>query len=149
MPQKSGAGALIISSKTGRVCLTMRAPHKHQKLTWALWGGMMEEGETPKVALLRELEEEMGFVPTIDKIYPFDIYESKDGEFRYYTFVCIVGDEFVPIINGEASGYGWFTLGVWPKPMHQGAKQSLCTKKAQALLEIILGQHSPTEGQQR
>src|SRR5512147_874523 len=101
--QKSGAGALFLSSKTGRACLSMRAPHKTQKLTWALWGGMIESGETPKEALLREMSEEMGFVPTIDKIYPFDVYESKDGDFRYYTFICIVGDEFCPVLNNEAS----------------------------------------------
>jgi 8-oxo-dGTP pyrophosphatase MutT (NUDIX family) len=138
---KSGAGALFVSSKTGRVLLNLRAPHKSHNLTWSLWGGMIEGDETPKECLLRELEEEMGFVPEISKIYPFDIYESKDKNFRYYTFVCIVENEFIPLVNHEAVGYCWTKLGVWPKPMHAGAKNALCTRKAETLLNIILSQH--------
>lgn len=142
MTQKSGAGALFISAKTGQVLLSLRAPYKTHKLTWGLWGGMLEENETPKEALFRECEEEMGFVPDIEKIYPFDIYESRDKEFRYYTFICIVDEEFLPQLNKETVGYAWLKLGVWPKPMHIGAKNTLCTEKAAVLLDLIAGQHT-------
>ena len=60
MTQKSGAGALFISAKTGQALFSLRAPYKTHKLTWALWGGMIDGEETPKEALFRELEEEMG-----------------------------------------------------------------------------------------
>lgn len=102
---------------------------------------MIEGKETPKETLLRETREEVGFIPDIDKIYPFDIYESQAKDFRYYTFICVVKDEFVPMINKEAVGYTWVNLGTWPKPMHIGARNTLCSKKALALLEIILEQH--------
>lgn len=138
---KNGAGALFISAKTGRVLLNMRAPHKTHRNQWSLWGGMFETGETAKDCLMREIEEEAGFIPEISKIYPFDIYESKDKSFRYYTFVCVVQNEFVPQINNEAIGYCWMKLGEWPMPMHQGARASFCSNKALALLEIILSQH--------
>lgn len=102
----------------------------------------MEECDTlPKDALFRELKEEMGFVPDISKIYPFDIYESKDKHFRYYTFVCIVEEEFLPILNNESAGYAWTQIGVWPKPMHEGAKLSFCKKKSMDKLQMILDQH--------
>ena len=141
MAQKNGAGALFISAKTGQALYCLRAPYKTHKLTWSLWGGMLDGDETPKEGLFRELEEEMGFVPDIQKIYPFDIYESKDKEFRYYTFVWIVDDEFIPTLNKEAVGYAWVKLGVWPKPLHEGARRTLCTNKAKALLDIIVSQH--------
>lgn len=141
MNQKSGAGAIFLSAKTGRTMLNLRAPYKSHNLTWSLWGGMIEDNETPKECLLRELKEEMGFVPEINKIYPFDIYESKDKNFRYYTFVCVVEDEFVPHLNKESVGYCWTKLGIWPKPMHDGARNTLCSKKSEALLDIILSQH--------
>lgn len=141
MDYKQGAGAIFLSAKTGRVLLNLRAPYKSHNLTWSLWGGMIEGEETPKECLLRELQEEMGFLPEISKIYPFDIYESKDKHFRYYTFVCVVAEEFVPEVNKEAVGYCWTKLGIWPKPMHQGAKNSFCSRKSEALLGIILSQH--------
>lgn len=100
-----------------------------------------DEDVLPKDTLFRELKEEMGFVPDITKIYPFDIYESKDKNFRYYTFVCVVDEEFVPVLNNESAGYGWFNFGVWPKPMHEGARISFCKKKAMAKLQMILDQH--------
>jgi 8-oxo-dGTP pyrophosphatase MutT (NUDIX family) len=139
--EKTGVGAIFLCSKTSRVMLNLRAPYKTHSLCWSLWGGMMESGETPKETLLRELDEEIGFVPDIEKFYPFDIYESKDGHFRYYTFVCVVDSEFTPDINQEAVGYAWTKLGVWPKPMHSGAKQSLCKKKSVEKLHMILEQH--------
>lgn len=139
--QKAAAGALFISSKTNRVLLNLRSPYKTHRHEWSLFGGMIDGEETPKQALDRECEEEMGFVPSVTKTYPFDIYESKDKNFRYYTFVCIVEDEFLPTLNKESIGYMWIELGTWPKPMHSGARNSLCTQKGQALLEIILGQH--------
>jgi ADP-ribose pyrophosphatase YjhB (NUDIX family) len=134
---KIGVGTIFVSTKTRRVLLNLRAPHK----THSMWGGMMEDGEQPKEALLRELTEEMGFVPDIERIYPFDVYQSKDKHFKYYSFVCIVEDEFVPELNDESCGYCWIDLGQWPKPMHQGAKISFCNMKAIDKLKIILDQH--------
>lgn len=138
---KTGVGSLIISSGTGRVLFNLRSPDKTYGLCWSLWGGMVEGNETPKDALLREFSEEMGFVPVLQKIYPFDIYESKDKEFRFVSFVTIVDQEFIPQINHEAVGYCWVNLGVWPKPMHSGARKSFCSKKSEDKLKIILDQH--------
>jgi 8-oxo-dGTP pyrophosphatase MutT (NUDIX family) len=102
---------------------------------------MAENTESPTECLLREINEEVGFVPEMCKIYPFDIYESRDKSFRYYTFVCVVAEEFVPEINSEAVGYCWCKLGVWPKPLHEGIRNTFTTHKGQTLLEIIADQH--------
>jgi ADP-ribose pyrophosphatase YjhB (NUDIX family) len=142
--QKVAAGALFISSKTGQALFSLRAPYKTHKLTWSLWGGMVEDGEWPNEAVKRECVEEMGFLPDIKSMYPFDVYESKDKAFRYYTFVCIVEDEFMPQLNQEAVGYAWVEVGLWPKPMHTGAQKTLCSKKGQEFLEMIMRQHSIT-----
>ena len=139
--RKDACGAIFLSKKTGRVLLNLRAPYKSHNLCWSLWGGMKVDGETPKDCLLRELSEEMGFVPDIDKIYPYDIYESNDKSFRYYSYICVVDDEFNPILNEESVGYCWTKLGIWPVPMHQGAKVTLCNKKSLSKLKIILENH--------
>lgn len=139
---KTAVGTLFLCAQTARVLLNLRSTYKTHSLCWSLWGGMTEDcDKLPKDTLFRELTEEMGFVPDIEKIYPFDIYESKDGHFRYYTFVCVVDEEFVPVLNEEAVGYSWTKLGIWPKPMHEGARNSFCKKKALVKLQMILDQH--------
>lgn len=139
--EKIGVGTIFVSTKTQRVLLNLRAPHKTHPMCWSLWGGMMEEGEQPREALLREMSEEMGAIPDFERIYPFDVYQSRDGHFRYYSFVCIVGEEFVPELNSESCGYCWINLGEWPKPMHQGAKISFCNEKSIEKIRMILSQH--------
>ena len=139
--EKTGVGTIFISTKTSRILLNLRAPHKTHSQQWSLFGGMIEDGEKPKEALLRELREEMGSVPDIERIYPFDIYQSKDKHFKYISFVCVVEEEFIPELNNESCGYCWVNLGEWPKPMHQGAKISFCTQKSIERIKIILSQH--------
>jgi ADP-ribose pyrophosphatase YjhB (NUDIX family) len=138
---KMGVGSLFISSKTSRILLNLRAAYKTHSLEWSLWGGMVEDGEQPKEALLRELSEEMNFVPDIERIYPFDIYQSRDKHFKYISFVAVVEEEFIPELNKENCGYCWIDLGQWPKPMHQGARISFCNLKAIERLRMIIAQH--------
>jgi ADP-ribose pyrophosphatase YjhB (NUDIX family) len=140
---KIGVGTIFVSINTQKVLLNLRAPHKTHSMCWSLWGGMVEENEQPKDALLRELTEEMGFVPDIEKIYPFDVYNSKDKHFKYYSFVCVVEEEFIPILNSESCGYCWINLGEWPKPMHFGAKISFCNQRSLEKIKIIISQHLP------
>jgi ADP-ribose pyrophosphatase YjhB (NUDIX family) len=138
---KMGVGTLIVSTKTKRVLLNLRAQHKTHAMQWALFGGMVEKDEQPRDALMRELTEEMGFIPDIEKLYPFDVYQSRDGHFKYYSFVAIVVDEFTPELNAESCGYCWVDLGEWPKPMHQGARISFCNLKAIDKIKLIISQH--------
>lgn len=139
--EKSAAGCVFLSATTDRVLLNLRASYKSHNLTWGFWGGMLENSETPKECLLRELTEEMGYVPQIDKMYPFDIYHSSDNKFVYYSFVCVVRDEFIPILNQESGGYGWFNLTSLPVPLHSGTKKTLTGKKSLTKLNLILDQH--------
>lgn len=145
--KKVACGAIFISADTNRVLLNLRAPYKSHALTWCLWGGMVEEGESPKDCLMREIYEEIGFVPEIEKINPFDVFESQDKHFRYYSFVCVVDSEFIPRINNEAVGYCWTKLGIWPSPMHQGAVETLCSDHSISKLNLILANYNESHGQ--
>ncbi len=142
---KSGVGALIIATKDSRVLLSMRASYKTHAHQWSLFGGMVEPGESPKDALLRELSEEMGFVPDFTRIYPFDVYHSKDGQFNYISFVIIVEEEFTPNLNKENCGYCWINLGEWPRPIHQGIRSCFTSKKSLDKINLILSQHAYKE----
>lgn len=138
---KLAVGAIFVSSKTHQVMLNLRAEYKSHPLEWSLWGGMLNHGEHPRDGLLREIKEEMALMPNIDKIYPFDIYRSKDNNFEYHSYVIVVGEEFIPVLNRESAGYCWVKLGHWPKTMHSGARISFCNKSATERISLILSQH--------
>lgn len=138
---KNAVGALFVCAATRRCLLNLRAAHKTHPLSWALWGGMLEAGETPAQGLFREISEEMGTV-CIVRTHVFDVFESRHSDFRHYSFVCVVEQEFVPMINHEAAGYAWFDFGKWPRPLHRGVRHTFASRRGQELLSIILDQHS-------
>lgn len=133
-----GSGVLFLALDTGRCLLQLRNSDKRYKHTWGFFGGLLEPGETPFEALKRELEEEIGFMPDLEKLNPIDIYESKDKKFHYYSFVAVVEKEFQPKLNGESAGYAWVDIGTWPNPLHQGAKVTLSRNKGTDKLHKIL-----------
>ena len=100
----------------------------------------MEKGETPFESIQRELLEEIGFVPDLQKLNPIDIYQSRNKKFYYYSFVYVTDSEFMPKLNPESAGYAWVDIGVWPKPLHQGAYNTLMRnggiEKLQKILDI-------------
>ncbi len=57
------AAAVIVDAR-GRVLLARRPAHVHQGGLWEFPGGKLEPGEPIRRALSRELEEELGLVPT-------------------------------------------------------------------------------------
>ena len=136
-----GAGVVFLAKDTGRCMLQLREGNKRFNHTWGFWGGIIEKGETPFECIQREVEEEIGVVPELQKLNPIDVYQSKDKNFYYYSFVYVVDKEFMPPrINGESAGYAWVNIGQWPKPLHNGAKITLTknggTEKLHTILEI-------------
>lgn len=136
--KKRGSGTLFVCTKTNRILLNLRASNKSHKLQWSIWGGMIENSESPMDCLNREISEEIGFTPIIKKIIPFDIFQSKDKNFVYYSFVCVVDEEFIPILNNENIGYTWIELGFWPRPLHEGVRQSFCSQKSMEKLGLMV-----------
>jgi|TARA_B110000503_G_scaffold100673_1_gene150590 ADP-ribose pyrophosphatase YjhB (NUDIX family) len=137
----TAAGVVFLAKDTGRCMLQLREGNKRFNHTWGFWGGIMERGETPYKCIQRELEEEIGMVPELQKLNPIDVYQSKDQNFYYYSFVYVVDEEFQPPkLNGESAGYAWVNIGQWPKPLHNGAHLTLNknggTTKLHTILEI-------------
>jgi 8-oxo-dGTP pyrophosphatase MutT (NUDIX family) len=109
--------------------LQQRSATATHPYTWSFWGGKSEKNERPIETLLRECKEEIGPLPDIEKVYPIHTFLSDDGNFTYHTFCVTVFEEFVPVTNGETSGYAWVKLGAWPNPLHRGAKLVLHKKE--------------------
>lgn len=136
--QITAAGALFVARSTGRFLLLLRSQGRTAG-TWGLAGGKQEPQDTgPYQALLREITEELGPIPAVEKTIPIELYQSPDDSFYYNTYVLIVPDEFVPDLNQEHSGYCWVSYGAWPRPLHQGVKTTLSSRTTRAKLETIL-----------
>ena len=58
--------------------------------------------------------------------------------FQYNTYVLLIDKEFIPVLNNEHEGYAWCNYNSWPKPLHQGVKNSFNNKTIRAKLEVLL-----------
>jgi hypothetical protein len=132
------SGGLFLARETGRFLLLLRTQGKTAG-TWGLVGGKKEPTDlTPVDALTREIQEEVGNIPQINKIIPLELFTSNDQNFQYNTYVLIVDREFIPTLNEEHNGFAWCNYDSWPKPLHQGVKNSLANKVIRAKLELLL-----------
>lgn len=89
--------AIIFENEKGEILLYLRdnKPGIPFPLHWDLFGGHLEEGETPEEALVREIKEELN-------------YELKDYKF-FKKYVCTEGDAYP---NIKYIYYGKFNLPV-------------------------------------
>lgn len=130
------SGAFFLSRSTKRFLLLQKSSGKKEG-TWGLVGGRSDPDESAWQSLQREVVEEIGFFPTIIKSIPLETFVSDDEHFNFHTFVCIVEDEFVPKLSSEHKGWAWCELDNWPKPVHQGIKNTVHSKITRAKLETV------------
>jgi hypothetical protein len=132
------SGGLFLAKDTQRFLFLLRTQGKTAN-TWGLVGGKKEPTDaTPYEALKREIEEEIGTVNGTQKIVPLELFTSNDQNFQYNTYVVIVDHEFIPTLNEEHSGYAWCGFDSWPKPLHQGVKNSFNNRAVRAKLELLI-----------
>lgn len=94
-------------------------------------GGKVDDGESPIIAMLREFKEESGYSDIIDIML---LYVFKTDGFKYFNYLGIVQEEFVPELSWETSNYRWVTLRELNKidNIHFGL-QNLLDKKYELL----------------
>jgi len=132
------SGGLFLAADTHRFLLMLRT-HSKTAGCWGFVGGKKEPSDTtPFDTLKREIEEEIGPSPQIKKIIPLELFVSNDQKFQYNTYVLLVDTEFIPVLNQEHSGYAWCEYDNWPRPLHQGVKNSFTNKIIRAKLELLL-----------
>lgn len=68
----------IICNAHGEVFITQRAADGHMANMWEFPGGKIEEGESPELALARELYEEVGILPESAMLFDKLEYQFPD-----------------------------------------------------------------------
>jgi 8-oxo-dGTP pyrophosphatase MutT (NUDIX family) len=129
------SGALFYALNTKRFLFLHRVQGRTGNL-WGLVGGTNEKAETPWEGLKREIFEEIGTVE-IKKTMPLETFVSNDTNFLFHTYLCVVEQEFLPMLNHEHDGYAWVNFGQWPRPLHNGLKNTLNNKTNQRKLETV------------
>jgi hypothetical protein len=132
------SGGLFYARDTKRFLVLLRTQGKTAG-TWGLVGGKKEQSDHTLIdALKREIAEEIGALPAINKIVPLELFVSNDQHFQYNTYLLVVDKEFIPVLNEEHSGYAWARYDQWPKPLHQGLRNSFNSKIIRAKLELLI-----------
>jgi 8-oxo-dGTP pyrophosphatase MutT (NUDIX family) len=117
---RQGAGCLFLAMDTKRLCINHRSRQVEEPGTWGTWGGAIDSGENPEVALKREVREEAGYNGKM-KLVPLYVFKHSSG-FTYYNYLALVETEFTPVMDWETQGFKWVEYGKWPKPLHPGLK---------------------------
>lgn len=132
------AGVLPICKSTGRIMLIRRGLDQTQPGSWATFGGKFEdEDRDPKQTALREFVEESGYKGKFKiSSKPIDIHNTN--HLKFYTFVGLFDEEFVPDLEsaGEAIDYGWFQLNEFPSELHPGVSD-MFSKNNKTIENII------------
>ena len=117
-----GAGGVFLAEDTGRILIQKRSPHVNEPNTWGTFGGKIDDGEDPKQAMEREIEEESSYHgPKKVKL----VYTFQDGKFKFHNYLITVPHEFEPKHSWETSDHAWVTLDDLPSPLHFGFKSFL------------------------
>ena len=74
--------AVALIDSDGRILLSQRPEGKQMSGLWEFPGGKIEEGETPEVALVRELKEELSIDITESCLAPFSFASHAYDDFH-------------------------------------------------------------------
>jgi len=114
--KQAGTWAVIYCPSAGTFLFGRRSDVVNKPGVWNFFGGHIDEGETPRQALLRELSEEAGIARTDDDLVHFGGVSDADIQGLGYVealrelhyFLLLADHEFTPHLNHEHSEFRWF-----------------------------------------
>ncbi len=96
--------AVALVDVDGRVLIAQRPPGKAMAGLWEFPGGKVKPGETPEVALIRELKEELGIDVAASCLAPFTFASHSYPDFHLLMplYVCRKWQGIVQALEGQA-----------------------------------------------
>jgi len=113
----AGAGVIFRAKSTGRYLLPLRSKFVNEPGTWGVWGGAIDDSETPEQGARREVREETGYTKSFTLKH---LHRYEKGKFRYDTFLAEVPEEFDPSLDWETESFEWYDLADFPDNLHFG-----------------------------
>ncbi len=111
---RQGAFGIIFDGE-GRVLLC----HRRDIDAWNLPGGLVEEGEAPWDAAIREVREEVGVTAEVERLV--GLYWKPESDDLVFAFACRAVSG-TPGLSDEADDVGYFALDALPPntaPKHE------------------------------
>lgn len=134
----------VILDDAGRLLLGRRADNGR----WAVVSGILEPGEEPAVALVREAREETGVDVEVVALAGVSagqevVYPNGDrAQYLDVSFLCrAVGGE-ARVADDESTDVGWFDRDALPEPLNPGSREWI--DRALDVLARIEAGESPT-----
>jgi len=123
------SGALIMAKETGRLLFALRkisSVDRDRGHEWNLWGGKLYIHESPETGVIRCAKEQTSYQGDFVDVIQIYSFVSLYTNFRYYTYLLIVEEEFTPKIDTKIiDNYQWVEYGEFPDPLHPVAKTLL------------------------
>jgi 8-oxo-dGTP diphosphatase len=82
--------AALIRAADGRVLLSQRRADQSFPLCWEFPGGKVDPGEAPEVALVREIQEELGCQVAVGLIYEVVFHAYDEFDLIMLVYRCTV-----------------------------------------------------------
>ncbi len=107
--------AVALIDRDGRVLLAQRPLGKRMAGLWEFPGGKIEAGESPELALVRELKEELGIDTSISCLAPltFASHAYEDFHLMMPLYACRVWQGHVTAKEGQS--FAWVYPGEFDK----------------------------------
>lgn len=111
MKTKRDVAMLILMNKEGKFLLQHRAEHLERwPGIWGLFGGGIEEGETPEEGFMREIREELSYRVENPRLLLSEDFDGKYAFGKKYLFTCVHDESQEICLCAESQAYGWFNL---------------------------------------
>lgn len=108
MEKKNIRVVAAVIREDGRVFATQRG-YGNYKDWWEFPGGKIEPGETPEVAVVREIQEELGTKVAVDRFLTTVEYDYPEFHLSMDCFFCHIEEGELTLLEHEAAK--WLPLG--------------------------------------
>jgi mutator protein MutT len=123
------AVAAAINRRDGRVLIVQRPDDAAMGGLWEFPGGKVEPGETPEVALAREIVEELGARVAVGPPYHTTEHAYPDGpHVRLLFYECALRDPDLRLLWGQA--YRWVAPADLPAYAYPAADVAVVARLA-------------------